>query len=270
MQKHPDVPSEETVDGAAFDQERAREFTTNWARRLRGKLFYWWSLFVAAALLLIFGPPVLLVSLLANRPEWIYPWAHWGARNWLRLSGVEVIVRGREQLDPNQTYIFISNHRSYLDTATLFCYAGRPIGILAKKELTKIPILGQGMIYVGVVPIDRSNRARAIETLRQATAKVRAGQSFGIFAEGTRALPGQLLPFKKGPFYMAIEAGVPIVPIAMKNTDQLMGKGTGMARPGTIEMVFLPPVSTQGLSTEEDVERLAHHVREMIAEELRR
>ncbi|MFX8262509.1 lysophospholipid acyltransferase family protein, partial [Acinetobacter baumannii] len=82
--------------------------------------------------------------------------------------------------------------------------------------------------------------------------------------------PGQLLPFKKGPFYMAIEAGVPIVPVAMKNTDRLMGKGTGMARPGTIEMVLLPPVSTKGLSTEADVERLAHRVREMIAEELRR
>jgi 1-acyl-sn-glycerol-3-phosphate acyltransferase len=269
MQNHSDVPSEK-IDGATFDQERAREFTINWGEKILGRLFYWWSLSVAALLLLIFGPPVLIISLLARRHDWIYPWAHWGARNWLRLSGMRVIVRGREHLDPNQTYIFISNHRSYLDTATLFCYVGRPIGILAKKELTRVPILGQGMIYVGVVPIDRSNRARAIETLREATKKVRAGQSFGIFAEGTRAFPGQLLPFKKGPFYMAIEAGVPIVPVAMKNTDRLMGKGTGVARPGAIEMVFLPPVETRGLSTSEDVERLAHKVREMIAEELNR
>ncbi len=203
-----------------------------------------------------------------GRREWVYPWALFGGRNWLRLSGMKVVVRGRECLDPQQTYVFVSNHRSYLDTATLFCYTGRRIGVLAKKELLKVPILGYGMGYVNVMAIDRRSRESALQTVQAATARLRSGVSFGVFAEGTRALPGQFLPFKKGAFYMAIEAGVPIVPVAMKNTDVLMGKGTGEAKPGPIEMVLLPPVETSGLSTDEDVKRLIEQVHARIAAEL--
>ena len=237
-------------------------------RTLAGRLLYWWSLFVAAMLLLIFGPPALTIAYLAGHREWVYPWALFGARNWLRLSGMKVRVHGLEHLDPQQSYVFIANHRSYLDTATLFHYTGRRIGIIAKKELLKVPILGYGMSYVNILAIDRSNRTRAIETMRAATDRLRRGISFGVFAEGTRARPGQLLPFKKGAFYMALEAGVPVVPVAIKHTDQLMGKGTGVARPGTIEMVFLPPIETRGLSTDEDVRRLADHTNALVAKEL--
>ena len=203
-----------------------------------------------------------------GRRDWVYPWALFGGRNWLRLSGMKVVVRGREHLDPHQTYVFVSNHRSYLDTATLFCYTGRRIGVLAKKELLKVPILGYGMGYVNVMAIDRRSRESALQTVQAATARIRSGVSFGVFAEGTRALPGRFLPFKKGAFYMAIEAGVPIVPVAMKNTDVLMGKGTGEAKPGRIEMVLLPPVETGGLSTDEDVKRLVDEVHARIAAEL--
>src|SRR6185369_12386997 len=125
----------------------------------------------------------------------VYPWAFFGARNWLRLSGTKVRVVGREHLDPNQTYVFISNHRSYLDTATLFAYAGPRLGVLAKKELLKVPILGYGMGYVNVMAIDRSNRERAVATMKAATDRLRSGISFGVFAEGTRAQPHQFLPF---------------------------------------------------------------------------
>jgi len=236
---------------------------------LAGRLHHWWILFVAAMLLLIFGPPVLLVSWLAGHREWVYPTALWGGRQWLRLSGMRVRVRGLEQLDPRRTYIFTANHRSYLDTATLFCHLNRRIGLFAKKELLKVPILGFGMGFVNIMAIDRSNRERALVTVRAATERIRSGVSFGVFAEGTRARPGQLLPFKKGAFYMAIETGVEIVPVAMKNTDVLMGKGTGVARAGTIEMVILPPIETNGLSTDEDVKRLAVEVRERVAEELK-
>ena len=236
---------------------------------LAGRLHHWWILFVAAMLLLIFGPPVLLVAWLAGRREWVYPTALWGGRQWLRLSGMRVRVRGLEQLDPRRTYIFTANHRSYLDTATLFCHLQRRIGLFAKKELLKVPILGFGMGFVNIMAIDRSNRERALETVRVATERIRSGVSFGVFAEGTRARPGQLLPFKKGAFYMAVETGVSVVPVAIKNTDDLMGKGTGVARAGTIEMVILPPIETDGLSTDEDVRRLSVDVRERVAEELR-
>src|SRR5205085_9109530 len=130
-----------------------------------GRLRYWWSLTAAALLLLIVAPPVLAVAwLTGRRAQVVYPWADWGARLWLRLSGAEVRVSGLEQLDPQQTYIFVANHRSYLDTATLFAYVGRHIGLLAKKELLKVPILGYGMGYVNIMAIDRSNRERALAT----------------------------------------------------------------------------------------------------------
>lgn len=238
--------------------------------RIFRRLHYWWSLFVAGALLLIFGPPVLLVAWLRRKHELVYPWAFFGARNWLRLSCMTVRVSGQEHLDPDQTYVFIANHRSYLDTATIFAYTGRRLGLLGKKELLKVPILGYGMGYVNIMAIDRSNRERALETVEAATARIRSGRSFGVFAEGTRARPGEFLPFKKGAFYMAAQAGVPIVPVAIKNTDYLMGKGTGEARPGTIEMVMLPPVSTAGVTSDDDVKRLVAEVHKLVGDELRR
>lgn len=269
MAMHSENPSSDLAEsGDAHARAREGESSIGRQSRLAGRLLYWWSLTVAGLLLLILGPPVLLVSWLARHKEWVYPWARWGGSQWLRLSGARVKVRGREHLDPKQSYVFVINHRSYLDTATAFCYLGRRIGLLAKKELLKVPILGYGMSYVNIMAIDRSNRERALETVQAATERLRSGVSFAVFAEGTRARPGQFLPFKKGAFYMAKDAGVPVVPVAMKNTDVLMGKGTGEARPGTIEMVILEPIPTTGLSTDEDVEQLIEKAHSRIAEEL--
>lgn len=269
MTTHSENPSTNVVEqGNASSASRAAESNTRRRPRLSRRLCYWWSLFVAGALLLIIGPPAIFAVWLAHRRHWLYPFALFGARRWLQLSGMKVRVRGLEHLDPQQTYVFISNHRSYLDTATLFYYTGRRIGILAKKELLKVPILGYGMGYVNIMAIDRRSRESAIRTVRAATERLHSGISFGVFAEGTRARPGQLLPFKKGAFYMAMEAGVPIVPVAMKNTDVLMGKGTGEAKPGTIEMVLMPPVETKGLSSDDDVKQLIERVHSNVAEEL--
>src|ERR671910_3416791 len=181
---------------------------------------------------------------------------------WLRFSGVRVELRGRELLEPKQTYVFVSNHRSYLDTAAMFVYTGRRIGVLAKKELLKVPVLGVGMGFVNVMAIDRSNRESAIRTTEAAARRIQSGVSFAVFVEGTRAKPGELLPFKKGAFYMARQAGVPVVPVAIKNSDVLMGKGTGEARSGTLEMVFLSPVDTVNRTTDDDIDRLVSEVRE--------
>ncbi len=232
------------------------------------RLHYWWSLFVAGALLAILGPPILLIAWLVNKHDLVYPWALFGARNWLRLSGVRVSVKGLELLDPKQTYVFVSNHRSYLDTAAMFVYTGRRIGLLAKKELLKVPVLGVGMGFVNVMAIDRSNRESAIRTTEAAAQRIKSGVSFAVFVEGTRAKPGELLPFKKGAFYMARQAAVPVVPVAIKNSDVLMGKGTGEARPGTIEMVLMKPIDTNGLTTDDDIDRLVADVHALIAKEL--
>lgn len=230
-----------------------------------GRLHYWWSLFVAGALLGIIGPPVLLIAWLVNKHDLVYPFALFGARNWLRLSGVRVRVKGLELLDPKQTYVFVSNHRSYLDTAAMFVYTGRRIGLLAKKELLKVPVLGVGMGFVNVMAIDRTNRESAIRTTEAAAQRIKSGVSFAVFVEGTRALPGELLPFKKGAFYMARQAGVPVVPVAIKNSDVLMGKGTGEARSGPIEMVFMRPIETVSRTSDEAIDQLIAEARQAIA-----
>src|SRR4029079_3782451 len=232
------------------------------------RLHYWWSLFVAGTLLGLLGPPRLLFSWLVNKHELVYPWALFGARNWLRFSGVRVRVKGLELLDPKQPYVFVSNHRSYLDTAAMFVYTGRRIGLLAKKELLKVTVLGVGMGFVNVMAIDRSNRERAIRTTEAAARRIKSGVSFAVFVEGTRAKPGELLPFKKGAFYMAREAGVPVVPVALRNSDVLMGKGTGEARSGTLEMMILPPVETTDRTTDESINRLISEVRQVIAKQI--
>lgn len=220
---------------------------------------------MAGALLGVLGTPILLFSWLVNKHELVYPWALLGARWWLRLSGVRVKVRGLELLDPKQTYVFVSNHRSYLDTAAMFIYTGRRIGLLAKKELLKVPVLGVGMGFVNVMAIDRTNRESAILTTEAAARRIQSGVSFAVFVEGTRAKPGELLPFKKGAFYMARQAGVPVVPVAIRNSDVLMGKGTGEARSGTLEIVLMSPVETANVSTDDDMNRLIADVREKIA-----
>jgi 1-acyl-sn-glycerol-3-phosphate acyltransferase len=246
----------------------AQESSTTQRGSFMRRLHYWWSLFVAGALLGLIGPPVLLVAWLAGKHDWVYPWANFGARAWLILSGVRVRVRGLELLDPKQTYVFVANHRSYLDTAAMFIYTGRRIGLLAKKELLKVPVLGVGMGFVNVMAIDRTYRDSAIRTTEAAAQRIRSGISFAVFVEGTRAKPGELLPFKKGAFYMARQAGVPVVPVAIKNSDVLMGKGTGEARSGEIEMIFLPPIDTQSRTTDEEINKLISGVRQSIAKAL--
>ena len=265
MANHSEIPLKE---GAAIGKPMAQESSIPRRRSFIRRLHYWWSLFLAGALLGLIGPPVLIVAWLVRRHNLVYPWAMFGAKMWLRFSGVRVKVKGLELLDPRQTYVFVSNHRSYLDTAALFIFTGRRIGVLAKKELLKVPVLGVGMGFVNVMAIDRTNRESAIRTTEAAAKRIQSGVSFGVFVEGTRAKPGELLPFKKGAFYMARQAGVPVVPVAIKNSDVLMGKGTGEAKPGTLEMVFLRPVEMTGVATDEQMNELIAEVRQAIAAEL--
>lgn len=234
--------------------------------RLNGKLRYWWSWFVAGALLLV-ATPALIFLWIINRRMWLFPLAQWGAKTWLRACGASVKVTGFENIDPERSYVFASNHRSYLDTATLFFCAGKKMGLVAKKELLKVPVLGQGMGFVNIIAIDRTNPERAVASMKKARDVMAAGYSFGVFVEGTRAMPGELLPFKKGAFHLALQTGSPIVPVAIKNTDWMMGKRTGVAFAGEIEMVLLAPIQTTG-KTAEDVMQLLTETRSAIADEL--
>lgn len=214
--------------------------------RLPGKLRYWWCWLAAGSMLLVVGLPGVLFLWIINRRLWLYPLALWGAKNWLRACGTKVNVTGLDNLEAGKQYVFASNHRSYLDTAALFRYAGRRIGLVAKKELLAVPVLGQGMGFVNIIAIDRSNPERARQSMEKARQVMKDGYSFGVFVEGTRAMPNELLPFKKGAFHLALQTGADIIPVAFRNTDKLMGKKTGVLFSGTIEMVLLPPIRTEG------------------------
>lgn len=232
-----------------------------------GKLRYWWCWFAAGALLLILGTPSLVFLWIINRKLWLYPIANWGAEMWLKACGARVRVKGSENLEEGKSYVFISNHRSYLDTAAIFRYAGKRIGLVAKNELLKVPIMGQGMSFVNVIAIDRTNPERARQSMKKAREVMENGYSFGVFAEGTRAMPGELLPFKKGAFHLALQTEAPIIPVAFKNTDWMMGKKTGVLYPGTIELILLPPIETKNCA-EKDLPELLIKTRQAIAREL--
>lgn len=235
--------------------------------RLSGKIRHWWSWFVAGSLLMLIATPVMIVLFIINRRIWLYPFTAWGARTWLRACGATVKVHGGERLDPDRNYVFVSNHRSYLDTATLFFFAGRKMGLVAKRELLKVPVFGQGMNFVNIIAIDRSNAERAMRSMEKARRVMAGGCSFGVFVEGTRAMPGELLPFKKGAFHLALQTNSPIIPVAIKNTDWMMGKRTGVAFAGEIEMVLLPAIETAGLDAD-SIPDLIRATRSAIAHEL--
>ncbi len=197
--------------------------------------------------------------------EFLWAIAMWGAKTGPRLAGVKLKVIGREQLDPKQAYIYMSNHTSNLDPPMQVPALGRRTSVLAKKELFGIPIFGTALRLGQIVPVDRSNRDSAIDSVRRAVEVLRSGMSMMVYPEGTRSRDGKLLPFKKGPFHMAMEAGVPVAPITILNTHNLWPKGTFTIKPGTVTMIFHPPMFPQDYANREE---LLEAVREVIGKPL--
>jgi 1-acyl-sn-glycerol-3-phosphate acyltransferase len=160
----------------------------------------------------------------------------------VRLAGIKVEVVGLERLDPKAAYIFLSNHVSNLDPPILVPLIPRRTSVLVKKELFRVPILSRAMRLASLVPVDRSNRDAAIASLRAASQVLAAGIPMTIFVEGTRSFDGRLLPFKKGPFYLAMENSVPVVPITIVGTHYILPKRRFSIRPATATVVFHPPL----------------------------
>jgi 1-acyl-sn-glycerol-3-phosphate acyltransferase len=183
----------------------------------------------------------------------------------VRLAGVKVKAVGRERLDPATTYIFMSNHVSNLDPPILVPLIPRRTSVLVKKELFRVPILGYAMRLASLVPVDRSNREAAIASLRAASEVLARGIPMTIFVEGTRSFDGRLLPFKKGPFYLAMESGAPVVPITIVGTHRVLPKRRSSVRPGEVSVVFHPPLDPRQFS---DRDALLAAVRDSIASAL--
>jgi 1-acyl-sn-glycerol-3-phosphate acyltransferase len=202
-------------------------------------------LWVAAATL-VMGLLAIALSLSARTARSVHGVARAWARSILAVSGVRVRVEGRERIDSGAAFICMCNHQSNFDIPVLLGHFPLPFRWLAKAELFRIPIFGRAMRGAGYISIDRSNRPAAIESLRRAAEAVRGGVSVMIFPEGTRSPDGILKPFKKGGFVMAIEAGVPIVPVALRGTFDIMPKNRLLIRPRAVTLVIGAPIATAG------------------------
>src|SRR5580765_5904869 len=147
------------------------------------------------------------------------------ARTGLSVAGIRIKVEGIERINPAETYIFMCNHVSNLDPPILIPALPRRTSVLVKKELFQVPILGRAMRLGELVAVDRRNREAALNSMRQAEEAMGRGLNMTVFPEGTRSRDGHMLPFKKGPFYLAMDSGVPIVPVTILGSDSLMPKG---------------------------------------------
>lgn len=172
----------------------------------------------------------------------------------LRLARIRVDVTGREQAPADTACIFMSNHVSNLDPPALIPQIPGRTSAFLKRSLMKIPVLGYGMKLGEFVPVDRSGRVEsAIESVAAAKRVLAKGIHITTFVEGTRSRDGRLLPFKKGPFYLAMETGAPCVPVSIYGTETMMAKGSMRVRPGTAHIVFHAPIDPRQFADREEL-----------------
>jgi len=181
----------------------------------------------------------------------LYSMFMWGAWNGVRLTGVRVETVGLDQLDAAGTYIFMSNHVSNLDPPILIPLIPRRTSVMVKKELFSYPILGRAMRMGSLVPVDRGNRDAGIEAVKAAKEVIGQGLNMTIYVEGKRSFDGKLLPFKKGPFYLAMECGVPVVPVTIAGTHYAMPKKRFAIRSGTVRVIFHEPIAPKDFGSRE-------------------
>lgn len=200
-------------------------------------------------------------TLITGNVNVLYRISMWSALAGIRLVGVRVQTVGLDNLDPARTYIYMSNHVSNLDPPILLPLIPGRTSVMAKKELFSYPILGKAMRLGSLVPVDRGNRDAGIAAVREASAVLQQGISMSIFVEGKRSFDGKLLPFKKGPFYLAVENNVPVVPITLVGTHYVMPKRRFAVKTGDVKIIFHDPIEPKDFGSREE---LMMKVREVI------
>lgn len=234
---------------------------------IKARARFYWTLIVAAILFIFIGIPTIAIGYILRWTfgieDFVFPSAQLCVRVYVWSTGARVHVSGLEHIDPHQTYVFITNHQSMLDPPLLFAFLSHNIGALGKKELARIPIFGQGMSLAHIIPIDRSNHEKALASLQRGVAMLRKGHSLMTFPEGTRSIDGRVKEFKKGTFFMALEAAVPIIPVVINDTRFVMRKGESTCIPGDVWVEVLPPINTIDY-TKENIDELVSRVRDMI------
>jgi 1-acyl-sn-glycerol-3-phosphate acyltransferase len=181
----------------------------------------------------------------------LYIFGHGGVYLGLWLCGIRFKVVGAENLPLDRAAVYCSNHESNVDPPILFTALHPRMHILYKHEIDQIPVLARAFRMGGFIPIDRRNKESAMRSIEKGAASIRNGSSFLIFPEGTRSRTGQMLPFKKGGFVMAIKAGAPIVPIAISGGRDAMQRGSSIIKPVQISIRVGQPVETSGVSLDD-------------------
>lgn len=213
-------------------------------------------------MIVLIGPVGLVWTLISGRIDWLYSRAMWAAFAGVKLIGIKVELRGYDDFDHNGTYIYMCNHVSNLDPPIVIPLIPRRTSVLVKKEVFRVPILAQAMRMARFVAVDRRNREAAIASIQAATEVMRDRINMTVFPEGTRSPDGKLLPFKKGPFHLAMESKIPVLPISIFGTETMMGKGTLAIKKGKATLIFHPPIGVEQFA---DREALTEAVRAAIA-----
>lgn len=200
---------------------------------------------------IVLGLLNLLVSLFETDGRRQVAIAQYWSRVLLFIAGVKLEIEGLEKIDPNGSYVFVSNHVSYMDTPVVLGHIPLQFRFLAKKSLFSIPLLGYHLKRAGHIPVLRENPRAAIKAMSEAAKAIRdRGVSILIFPEGRRSLTG-LKPFKEGAAYIAIKAGVPVIPLCLKGTLEVLPMGSLNVRPGRVLLRVGDPVPTSHLTLHE-------------------
>src|SRR6267154_3604145 len=207
-----------------------------------------WAVMLPTAALLCF-PWVLITGDI----RLLYRIGMWAAFSGVRLAGVKVQTIGLERLDPSHTYVFMSNHVSNIDPPLLLPLIPGRTSVMAKQELFRLPILGKTMRMGSLVPVDRGNRDAGIAAVRAAEEVVKQGIHMTIYVEGHRSFDGKLLPFKKGPFYLAEQCQVPVVPVTISGSHSVMPKGRFSIKPGLVTVIFHKPIESAEFGSREEL-----------------
>jgi len=215
----------------------------------------------ALTLLLVYnvlGIPAAIIglpwTLISGDISLLYRWAMWITHVGLRTAGIRIEVRWQAQLVPQQRYIFLSNHISNLDPPVLLPLIPGRASVFIKRSLMKLPVIGYAMKLGDYIPVDRDGRVEsARDSVTQAVRVLGAGLHIMSFVEGTRSRDGRLQPFKKGPFYLAMETKAPVVPVSIWGTESMMKKGSVRIYPGTAHVTFHAPLDPRDYATREDL-----------------